>query len=111
MMCYGECVEKLRLDNFIWNELRLSYVFTAIPKRLLPPYRVVNPRTFGGTHTTLCSVIGHAYEKTKPALSFSLRKAGRAASRISTPLLIVEGYWDLTILMSCIGTCLDCKVN
>lgn len=92
--CYAQCIENNRFDNL------LPVAFSALPKRFLPPFRVVTPKQ---PLTTLPSVIAHYLPR--GAVATGLRTAGRFASRIATPILIFEGFYDLGLLGSCAELC------
>jgi RHS repeat-associated protein len=92
--CYAQCIENHRFDNLV------PVLFSALPKRLLPPFRVVSSRQ---PVTTIPSVIAHYVSD--EALAAGLRSAGRFASRIATPILIFEGFYDLGLLGSCAELC------
>jgi len=92
--CYAQCIENHRFDNL------LPVVFSGLPKRFLPPFRVVNSEQ---PLTTIPSVIAHYLPR--GAIATGLRTAGRFASRIATPLLVFEGFYDLGLLGSCAELC------
>jgi RHS repeat-associated protein len=92
--CYAQCIENNRFDNL------LPLAFSALPKRFLPPFRVVNPNQ---PLTTIPSVIAHYLPK--GSIASGLRTAGRFASRIATPILVFEGFYDLGLLGSCAELC------
>src|SRR5205085_12053824 len=94
--CYAQCVENHRLDSL------LPLLGSALPKRLLPPFRVVSS---GQTTTTLPSVGAHVIRNALPRTASVLRGVGRGASRVATPLSVFEGFYDWGILASCADLC------
>lgn len=92
--CYAQCIENHRLDNL------LPILGSALPKRFLPPFRVPYSSQ---PLTTLPSVAAH-YVPNASAAS-ALRWAGRAVSRVATPVLVFEGFYDLGLLGSCAELC------
>lgn len=92
--CYAQCIENNRFDNL------LPVAFSALPKRFLPPFRVVSQEQ---PLTTIPSVIAHYLPR--GAVATGLRTFGRFASRIATPLLVFEGFYDLGLLGSCAELC------
>jgi RHS repeat-associated protein len=89
--CYAQCVENHRLDSL------LPVLVSALPKRILPPFRVVESSQ---RLTTVGSTIAHYVPGARV-----LRGAGRFASRIGTPALVFEGFYDWGILGSCAELC------
>lgn len=92
--CYAQCVENHRLDSL------LPVLGSALPKRLLPPFRVVAPSQ---PLTTITSSFAHYISN--PRIAGILRTAGRNVSRVATPVLIFEGFYDWGILGSCAELC------
>jgi RHS repeat-associated protein len=92
--CYAQCVENHRLDNL------LPVLGSALPKKLLPPFRVVKSSQ---RVTTVASSVAHYVPK--EGLATALRSGGRIVSRIATPVLIFEGFYDWGILGSCAELC------
>lgn len=109
---YGDCVRERRLFNLVgeyaeasgWPEaigtssalLDNSNAFTAVPKAVVPPFRQI-----GTPLTTGLSVVGHYVGGRSSALGSGLRTAGRAISRVATPVTIAEGLWAWGALSSC----------
>jgi hypothetical protein len=95
--CWGDCIREHRLD---WWELIAG---SAIPKRLVPPFRVPNPNQ---PLTTPASVVAHHIRRAAPSIARGLRAAGRLVSKVATPLTIIEGFYDWGV----IGWCgFECK--
>jgi hypothetical protein len=92
--CYAQCVENHRLDSLI------PVLGSALPKKLLPPFRVVRQSQ---RVTTVASSIAHYVPK--EGLATAMRSGGRFISRIATPALIFEGFYDWGILGSCAELC------
>jgi len=97
--CWGNCVEKHRFDTVA----SLSALGSALPKKLLPPFRVVNANQ---RLTTLLSVLAHY--TVDDIVASSMRSAGRAISRVATPLTIAEGLYDIGVISYCAS---DCEAN
>jgi hypothetical protein len=95
---YGNCVRENRLDY--WQLIAGS----AVPKRVVPPFRVPNPNQ---PLTTPASVAAHgvnrAFPQSAAARNFArgLRGTGRVVSRVATPLTIAEGLYDIGVLGYC----------
>jgi hypothetical protein len=76
----------------------------AIPKRLVPPFRVPHSSS---PLTTPASAVGFQLRRAFPnsglakSLSRALRAGGRAVSRVATPLTIAEGLYDIGVLTAC----------
>jgi hypothetical protein len=81
---YGDCVRERRADPLA----ALSILGSALPKRLVPPFRVPDPRS---PFTTPASVGAH----------YVRRQLGRAISRIAAPLTVAEGLYDWYALVRC----------
>jgi RHS repeat-associated protein len=94
--CYAQCVENNRLDNLF------PLLISAVPKSILPPFRVVEPSQ---RLTTPLSSAGHLLRKVAPQLAEDLRGIGRSFSRVGTPLLVFEGFYDWGIIGSCAELC------
>jgi RHS repeat-associated protein len=92
--CYAQCIENNRLDSL------LPLLGSALPKRLLPPFRVVTPTQ---PLTTIPSTVAHYTPNAR--LAGGLRGAGRLASRVATPLVVFEGFYDWGLLGSCAELC------
>jgi len=92
--CYAQCVENHRLDSL------LPILGSALPKRLLPPFRVVAPAQ---PLTTIPSTIAHYTPSAR--IAGGLRGAGRLVSRVATPVLVFEGFYDWGLLGSCAELC------
>jgi RHS repeat-associated protein len=95
--CWAQCIETHRLDNLV-----IALGTSALPKRILPPFRVTNRSQ---RLTTVMSSAAHLLRKAKPGLAKGLRFAGRNLSRVGTPLLVFEGYYDLGIIAACAELC------
>ncbi len=92
--CLMRCIDKYKLDY--WEVIP----FSALPKSLLPPFRVPYPSQ---PLTTIGSTVQHY-------TGVPLRTGGRFLSRIATPLTLFEGFYDLTIIGECALWCKDsCK--
>jgi RHS repeat-associated protein len=95
---YGRCVRENRLDY--WQLIAGS----AVPKRIVPPFRVPNPRQ---PLTTPASVAAHGVNRAFPQsagarnVARGLRGGGRVVSKIATPLTIIEGFYDIGVLGYC----------
>jgi RHS repeat-associated protein len=94
--CWGQCIENHRLDNLI------PFAISAVPKRILPPFRVV---ASSQRLTTPLSSLGHFLRGVAPETAEILRGAGRGLSYVGTPLLIGEGFYDWGIIGSCAELC------
>jgi RHS repeat-associated protein len=94
--CYAQCVENNRFDNFF------PLLISAVPKRILPPFRVVAPSQ---PLTTPLSSSGHVLRNVAPELAADLRGIGRSFSKVGTPLLVFEGFYDWGVLGSCAELC------
>ena len=70
--------------------------FSALPKKFLPPFRVVNQKQ---RLTTILSSIDHFLE------TGWLRNLGRGLSKVATPLTLGEGLWDAGRLTKCAAEC------
>jgi RHS repeat-associated protein len=81
--CVAKCVETRRFDNLLIPAL------SAMPKRLLPPFRVPVPSQ---PLTTLPSTLAHYLGGRTTAIGSGLRGLGRVASKVATPLTIAEGF-------------------
>lgn len=92
--CYAQCIENHRLDNL------LPVLGSALPKRLLPPFRVVTPSQ---PLTTIPSTVAHYIPSAR--IAGGLRGAGRLVSRVATPALVFEGFYDWGLLASCADLC------
>jgi RHS repeat-associated protein len=92
--CYAQCVENHRLDSL------LPILGSALPKRLLPPFRVVAPSQ---PLTTIPSTIAHYTPSAR--IAGGLRGAGRLVSWVATPVLVFEGFYDWGLLGSCAELC------
>ena len=92
--CYAQCIENNRLDNL------LPLLGSALPKRFLPPFRVPYSSQ---PLTTLPSVVAHYVPNARVA--DALRGTGRVVSRVATPALVFEGFYDLGLLGSCAELC------
>jgi RHS repeat-associated protein len=97
--CWGKCIEKNRFD---WWELLAA---SAWPKILLPPWRVIYREQ---PLTTPASSLAHLMRRMVPQLAKGLRTVGRFASRIATPLVIVEGFYNWGVIAGCAAKCLEC---
>ena len=95
--CWGQCIENHRLDNLL-----LTVGTSVLPKRVVPPFRVVKSRQ---RTTTVLSSAGHLLRNVTPGLARDLRGIGRSFSRGGTPLLVFEGFYDLGIIGSCAELC------
>jgi len=94
--CWGNCVIIHRLDKVV----TLPALGSALPKKMVPPFRVVNQNQ---RLTTLLSVVAHY--TINDIVSSSLRSAGRAISRVATPLTIAEGFYDIEVISYCASDC------
>jgi RHS repeat-associated protein len=94
--CWAKCIERRRWD---WGSIPL---LSALPKRFLPPFRVPNPNQ---PLTTLPSVLAHYLQGVMPDFATAMRTGGRMASRIATPLTIVEGGYDWYVIIDCAIKC------
>jgi len=92
--CYAQCIENNRLDSL------LPVLGSALPKRLLPPFRVVTPTQ---PLTTIPSTVAHYTPNAR--LAGGLRGVGRLSSRVATPLVVFEGFYDWGLLGSCAELC------
>jgi RHS repeat-associated protein len=75
-----------------------SAATSAYPKWMLPPFR--QPAGFN-PNTSIASSAASAAERAgliSIAERNAIRVAGRAASRVGTPLLIAQGFWDLGVV-------------
>jgi hypothetical protein len=93
--CWAKSIERRRWD---WPIPLLS----ALPKRLLPPFRVPYPNQ---PLTTLPSVLAHYLQDLASDLSMALREGGGAMSRIATPLTLLEGGYDWYVIIDCAIKC------
>lgn len=98
--CFGPCVER-RAAAF-WQFI----MFSAVPKRVVPPFRVPSPSS---PMTTPLSVLSHYTRASRTVfalqVSRAMRQFGRAASRFATPLVIVEGLYDWYVISRCAFAC------
>jgi len=93
--CWAKCIERRRWD---WPLPLLS----ALPKRLLPPFRVPYPSQ---PLTTIPSVLAHYLQDLTPDLSLALREGGDVLSRVATPLTLMEGGYDWYVIIDCARKC------
>ncbi|HSN11211.1 MAG TPA: RHS domain-containing protein [Propionibacteriaceae bacterium] len=91
--CLMRCIEKNRLDY--WQVIP----FSALPKRLLPPFRVPYPSQ---PLTTLPSVAQHYLPD---FFGNGLRTFGRWVSPVATVGLVFEGFYDIGTIGNCAVTC------
>jgi hypothetical protein len=77
-------------------------LLSALPKRLLPAFRVPYPSQ---PLTTLLSVLAHYLQDLMPDLAIALRQGGAALSRIATPLTLLEGGYDWYVIIDCAREC------
>ena len=96
--CWASCIEKHRADPVA----ALAALGSALPKRTVPPFRVVNQNQ---RFTTPLSSSAHFLRKKAPGLASKMRWAGRGISKVATPLTIVEGVWDIGVIVYCGETC------
>jgi hypothetical protein len=94
--CWGKCIENWRLD---W---KTPPVFSALPKRFLPPFRVPYPEQ---PLTNVLSSVGRLLGGRSSAVGSALRGAGRIISPVATTLTVCEGFYDLTIIGECATAC------
>ena len=79
----------------------------SIPKRLVPPYRVVEQNQ---RYTSGLSAIAHKIKKRTPKLAKELRKFPRKhmiLTRASTGFIIIQGYYDIYVMAHCALICED----
>ena len=98
--CWSNCIQQNRLDPLAI----VSALFTALPKTMVPPFRVVNSRQ---RLTTLLSVAAHYIGN--DSLASLLRSAGRGISRVATPVTIAEGFYDIGVITYCALKCEVCQ--
>jgi RHS repeat-associated protein len=100
--CVADCIEKNRLD---WAALAAA-AGSELPKKMLPPFRVVNQNQ---RTTTVSSELSHAINRmTKPrktGFSKGLRTFGRGLSRFATSLFLAEGAYDWGVILYCADKC------
>jgi RHS repeat-associated protein len=95
--CWAKCIER-----------RTPYspspapAVSAWPKRLLPPFRVADPRD---RLTTPLSSLAFKLRRIAPGVAVRLRAAGRVLSWLGTPLLLLEGAYDWYVLIDCAAEC------
>jgi len=102
--CWADCIEQNRLP--VWYAIFGS----AVPKKLVPPFRVVRQDQ---RLTTPLSVVSHYLSKLTPRqhkkiarlISRNLRVAGRVISKVATPLTIAEGLWSWCVIAYCAADC------
>lgn len=94
--CWGDCIEARRWD---WWEV---IPFSALPKRMLPPFRVPRPDQ---PLTTVPSSVAHLLGGGSSRAGAALRSAGRFVSRFATPVVVFEGFYDGTTVLYCAGQC------
>ena len=94
--CWGDCLAARRLDY--WKVIP----FSALPKRILPPFRVPRPNN---PLTSIPSSLGHLLGGRSTALGSALRTAGRYLSRIATPVTVFEGFYDAATIVTCTSEC------
>jgi RHS repeat-associated protein len=94
--CWASCIEARRLP--FWQVIP----FSALPKRVLPPFRVVNPTQ---PTTTVSSSAAHLLGGRSSAAGSALRNFGRRVSSVGTALTIFEGFFDLTVVIDCANDC------
>jgi|GEM_PF-1161843 len=94
--CWGNCVERYRFNPV----LTLNAVGSALPKRLLPPWRVVNSKQ---PITTLLSVLAHYIRD--DFVAEAIRYNGRIISKAATPLTVFEGFYDIGTISNCAFEC------
>jgi len=95
--CWAQCIENHRLDNLL-----IALGTSALPKRIVPPFRVVQPSQ---RLTTAMSSTGNVLRKVTPNLARDLRGLGRSFYKVGTPLLVFEGFYDWGIIGSCAELC------
>jgi len=96
--CWGDCI---RLHRWDWTP-RWIPLFSAVPKPLVPPFRVIYPTQ---RLTTLTSSAVHLMGGGSSAAGSLARGAGRVASKIATPITIAEGFWDWGVIIYCAEKC------
>jgi len=94
--CWGDCIKRWRLDN-LW-----PLTATTLPKRVLPPFRVVDRSQ---PFTTLMSSVGHMLGGSRSVVGRAMRATGRMLNPIADVATVFEGFWDLTIITECAGSC------
>ena len=97
--CWASCIEKHRFDP----AAALAAFGSALPKKAVPPFRVVNQNQ---RLTTPMSSVAHYIGKKAPGVASKMRWAGRGISRVATPLLIAEGFYDIGVIVYCAEKCI-----
>lgn len=97
--CWASCIVKHRLDKLF----NLPALGSALPKKLVPPFRVVNSKQ---RLTTLLSVLSHFIRD--KFVAEAIRYNGRLISKVATPLTIAEGLYDIEVISYCAS---DCEAN
>ncbi len=100
-MDYARCVRKNRAKPVA----ALVALGSGVPKRLVPPFRVPNPKQplTNPARAFVGSPIKRAFPSSPLArrVSGRIRIGGRFVSRIATPLTLAEGYYDIAVLGAC----------
>ena len=91
--CFGKCIENWRLDSLV------PPLFSALPKRFLPPFRVVYKEQ------ALTNILSSAGGMVGGRAGVVARATGRMVSPIATALAVFEGYYDLAIIGECAAAC------
>jgi RHS repeat-associated protein len=97
---YGECVREHRARP----EKALLAIGSAVPKALVPPFRVIyqsDPLTTPGSVGAFA--IKRVFQGSEAAGAFAagFRAGAGAASWVLTPLTVIEGGWDWGALVGC----------
>jgi RHS repeat-associated protein len=90
--CWAECVEGSSFTN------AAPVLFSAWPKRFLPPWRV--PVAEQPLTTPISSVVNQCGGGANAA-GRALRGFGRLASRVATPLTVFEGFYNWSAMTQC----------
>jgi RHS repeat-associated protein len=98
--CAARCIERRRFD---WSAFATATI-SKLPKKMLPPFRQVNPKQWGSTLLSSIANMTGGGGRSK-AVGSALRTTGRALSWIGTPALIVEGLYDWYVIGDCIWRC------
>ena len=104
--CLADCIEAgdLGLASLV------PPAFSRLPKEMLPPFRSIPTGAPGAGGTTILSSGAHSLGQ-RGLISGStrraIRNAGRAASRVATPLTLAEGVYSWGLIGYCAAKCSD----
>jgi RHS repeat-associated protein len=94
--CWGDCISARRLK--LWEVIP----FSALPKRVLPPFRVP---WASQPLTTISSSLGHLLGGRASAVGSAFRTAGRYTSPVATAMTVFEGFYDAATIGYCAAQC------